>query len=147
MKRIGSVLVAAAMMVGSFAAMGCNKASDSTADQGQEAVAPEETPESAGTSETAAKEDSQGAPGIEQDYYGPHFYARVAPPALRIETPGVAPSARHFWAPGYWRWSGRQYAWVGGRWALRREGYNYYGPRWYNVRNRWEYRPGRWYRR
>jgi hypothetical protein len=151
MKNIGSVLVAAAMVVGSFAAIGCNKSHDAIADQGNDqgqasAVAPEESPDTAGVSETAAKEEKEGAPGVEHDFYGTNFYARFAPPALRVETPGVAPSARHFWAPGYWRWSGNNYNWVGGRWNLRREGYAYYGPRWYNTRGRWQYRPGRWYR-
>ncbi len=150
MKHIGSVLVAAAMVVGSFAAVGCNR-SDTIKDDGnqqeQSAVAPEETPEAASTSESAPKTDKDGNPGIEQDWYGVRYYTRVAPPALRVEVPGVAPSPRHFWTPGYWRWSGREYVWAPGRWVIRREGYNYYGPRWYNVRNRWQYVPGHWYRR
>jgi hypothetical protein len=147
MKRIGSILVMAAVVVGSVAAIGCNKPNDTTADQGQEAVAPEESPTSAPVVETAGTASPNGAPGIEQDYYGgTSFYARVAPPALRVEVPGRAPSDRHFWAPGYWRWTGREHTWVGGRWALRRDGYNYVSPRWGYVHNRWQYAPGRWVR-
>jgi hypothetical protein len=161
MKNIGNLLVAAAMVVGSVAAIGCNRSNDSAADQGQEAVAPEESPTSAPVDDTAGTASQNNAPGIEQDYVsvtGLHCYgvpdwshacytARVAPPALRVEVPGRAPSDRHFWAPGYWRWTGHEHAWVGGRWTLRRPGYDYVGPRWANVHNRWQYAPGRWIRR
>ncbi len=40
----------------------------------------------------------------------------VAPPPVRWVRPPPAPSPRHVWAPGYWRWSGNRYAWTGGRW-------------------------------
>ena len=66
----------------------------------------------------------------------------------RVEYRGVAPSARHFWAPGYWRWSGRDYAWVGGRWEYNRPGYVYVGPIWHRHHAaRYQYIPGHWVRR
>ena len=137
----GKAMVAVAMMMGSMAVMGCSK----PADQASEAVAPEETPATApvdGDTSAPAK-----TPGVEQDSLRFGFYAPVAPPVVRIETPGRAPSERHFWTPGYYRWTGREHAWVGGRWELRREGYNYVGPRWENRQSRWQYLPGRWVRR
>jgi WXXGXW repeat (2 copies) len=86
-------------------------------------------------------------PGVEKDALFFRYYAPVAPPAARFEVRGVAPSARHFWAPGYYRWTGREHVWVGGRWELRRDGYEFVSPRWVNRFGRFEYLPGRWVRR
>ncbi len=43
---------------------------------------------------------------------------RVAPPEPRHEVIITRPGPNHVWVPGYWRWSGREYAWVGGTWQL-----------------------------
>lgn len=143
MKRNGKILVAAAMMLGSVAAMtGCN----APVDAGSNAVAPEETAATA-----PVDDEDKAAPGVEQNamrfgYYGRHYYAPHAPPAARREYYGRAPSARHFWAPGYYRWNGREHVWVGGRWELRRTGYDYMAPRWERRYGRWEYIPGHWVR-
>jgi WXXGXW repeat (2 copies) len=138
MKLNGKAMVAVAMMVASVAAIGCN-----TADAQTGPVAPEET------AVTAPVENGQSAagPGVEQDARFFHYYAPHAPPAARVEFRGVAPSARHFWAPGYYRWNGREHVWNGGRWELRREGFEFVGPRWVNRFGRFEYLPGRWVRR
>ena len=137
MKLNGKLMVAVAMMAASVAAIGCNTADAQTAP-----VAPEETPDTAPVENGTAKN-----PGVEKDALFFRFYAPVAPPAARVEVIGVAPSARHFWAPGYYRWTGRNYAWVTGRWQLRRPGLEYVGPRWENRFGRYAYVPGRWMRR
>jgi hypothetical protein len=165
MKAISKALVVAVMVLGATAATGCNRA-----DKDGEAVAPVETPATAPVvEESAAKDDAatkaaDDKPGFEQNAvrfgarfgtprpYGPHYgqryYAPHAPPMARVEYRGVAPSARHFWAPGYWRWSGREYAWVGGRWEYNRPGYVYVQPTWHRHHAaRYEYVPGHWVRR
>lgn len=145
MKLNGKMMVAVAMMLGALGAAGCNKA----VDQGDAAVAPEETPATAPVESEAAGT----TPGVAQDFYGfrgsfgPHYYAPHAPPAARYEAFGRAPSARHFWAPGYYRWNGREFGWVGGRWELRRDGFEFLAPHWVHRFGRWEYLPGRWVRR
>jgi hypothetical protein len=125
------------MMVGALAATGCSTASAD--DSGP--VAPEET------AATAPVENAASAAGVEKDARFFHFYAPHAPPAARFEVRGVAPSGRHFWAPGYYRWSGREHVWVTGRWEIRRDGYELVGPRWVRRFGRFEYLPGRWIRR
>ena len=92
-------------------------------------------------------ETSAAKPGVEQDAIGFRVYAPFAPPAARVEVFGVAPSARHFWAPGYYRYNGREHVWVGGRWELRRDGFEFVTPHWVNRFGRWGYVPARWTRR
>jgi hypothetical protein len=139
------------MILGATAAIGCN----APANLGDGAVAPEETAATAPVEKDSAAEATQ-TPGVEQDafrFFGPrfgfgaHYYAPHAPPAVRYENPGRAPSARHFWAPGYYRWNGREHVWIGGRWEARRDGFEYVGPRWEHRFGRFEYLPGRWVRR
>jgi hypothetical protein len=137
MKLNGKMMMALVMVVGSLAATGCSTAS--AADSGP--VAPEET------AVTAPVEGAASNAGVEQDARFFRYYAPFAPPAARFEVRGVAPSARHFWAPGYYRWNGREHVWVGGRWELRREGLEFVGPRWQRAGSRFEYLPGRWVRR
>jgi WXXGXW repeat (2 copies) len=107
-------------------------------------VLPEET---AATATVDSGKANAANAGVEQDAVRFHYYAPHAPPALRFEVRGRAPSERHFWAPGYWRWNGREHVWMGGRWELRRDGYEYMGPRWFHRAGRWEYLPGHWVRR
>ena len=148
MKLNGSMLVAVVTMVGSMAlATGCNQASDA------QPVAPEESVQGAPveneTAGTASTESDTNALRFGFTHYAgrSHYYAPHAPPAARFEVRGVAPSARHFWAPGYYRWNGRQHVWYGGRWEVRRNGYEYVSPRWIVVNGRYEYIPGHWARR
>jgi hypothetical protein len=134
-------MVAVAMMLGAMAATtGCKAPGDADSN----AVAPEENPASAPV-------DEKGSADFEQDALrfrgGVHYYAPHAPPAVRVEVQGRAPSARHFWVPGYYRWNGREHVWIGGRWEVRRDGYEYLGPRWERRSTRWEYIPGHWVRR
>jgi hypothetical protein len=142
MKLNKSMLVVVAMMVGAFGATGCNRASDVSG----EAVAPEENAAEAPVEDEKANDNA--LPGAETRHSVTiRYYAPYAPPAVRYERPGRAPSSRHFWTPGYYRWNGRQHVWYNGRWEGRRHGHEYIGPRWVNVRGRWEYIPGHWVRR
>jgi hypothetical protein len=136
MKLNGKTMMAVVMVVGSLAATGCSTAN--AADTG--AVAPEETAATAPVENTSAT-------GIEKDERLFHYFAPVAPPATRFEIIGVAPSARHFWAPGYYRYNGREHIWVAGRWELRRNGFEFIGPHWVRRFGRFEYIPGHWVRR
>jgi hypothetical protein len=136
MKINGRTMMALVMLVGSIAATGCSTAS--AADAGP--VAPEETAATAPVENTAAN-------GVEKDFFGIRFFAPVAPPTARFEVVGVAPSARHFWAPGYYRYNGREHVWVAGRWELRRDGFEFVSPHWVRRFGRFEYVPGRWVRR
>ena len=140
MKLNGKAMVAVMMMVGSLAATGCSTAS--AADSGP--VAPEET---AATAPVETGSGTRATAGVEKDERGFHYYAPFAPPAARVEVRGIAPSARHFWAPGYYRYNGHEHVWVGGRWELRREGFDFIAPHWVNRFGRFEYLPGRWVRR
>ncbi|MFT3768907.1 MAG: hypothetical protein QM820_25980 [Minicystis sp.] len=137
MKLNGKSLVAVAVVVGAFSATGCKKLSNAA----DEAVAPEESVA------TAPVEESAAPAGAEQNSLRFRFYAPREPPAARYENPGRAPSERHFWANGYWRWNGREHVWVSGRWEPRRDRYEYAGPHWERHYGRWTYIPGRWVRR
>jgi hypothetical protein len=137
----GKTMVAVAMMVSSMAAIGCNNASAQPA-QDDNGVAPQET------AATAPVVDGNAAnASVEKDARFFRYYAPVAPPVARVEFRGVAPSARHFWAPGYYRWTGREHVWVGGRWEMRRPGLEYLAPHWVPRFGRYQYMPGRWVRR
>jgi hypothetical protein len=103
--------------------------------------APEETVASAlvddGQRVVTTGETPPAAPAVH--YYGPH-----PPPAPR-EDRGVAPGPGSFWAPGFFRWNGREHVWTPGGWQARREGLDYVAPHWENVYSRYEYIPGRWF--
>ena len=138
MKLNGKMMMAMVMVVGSLAATGCSTAM--AEDTG--AVAPEET------AATAPVENTTNATnGIEKDSLRIRFFAPIAPPAARFEVRGIAPSARHFWAPGYYRYNGREHVWVAGRWEVRRNGFEFIGPHWVRRFGRFEYIPGHWVRR
>jgi hypothetical protein len=139
MKLNGKMMVAVAMVLGSMAVTGCSKPSAEMAP-----VAPEESAATAPVDDDTATASVNG--GVEKDHLHFRYYA-PRPPAARFEVRGFAPSARHFWAPGYWRYNGREHAWVTGRWELRRTGLEYVAPHWQrDVFGRWEYIPGHWIR-
>lgn len=140
MKLNGKAMVAVAMVLGAMAATGCSNASAEMAGP----VAPEESVATAPVVDDTATASVTG--GVEKDHVSFHYYA-PRPPAARVEFRGVAPSARHFWAPGYWRYNGREHVWVVGRWELRRDGLEYVAPHWQrDVFGRYEYVPGHWIR-
>jgi hypothetical protein len=151
MKLNGTLLLVAAMVLGSFGGVGC-KSQEKISDKGNNAApaeataaTPEDNPEAAAVSEESG--DTHDSPaGIEKDCRGATWTVGFAPPALRVEERGVAPYAGYWYRNGYYGWGGRDYVWYPGRWYAPRTGYRYYGPSWYRYSGRWAYRPGRWYR-
>lgn len=149
MKLNASILMAVAMMVGSVGAIGC-KSQDKITDTGNNVAAgesttaatPEDNPEAAPVGET----EGTAPAGVEKDWWGGRYYAYHAPPAARYEPVG-AYRAGHFWRPGYYGWSGRDYRWYGGAYYPERVGYRYVNPSWYATGPRWGYRPGYWVHR
>ena len=69
----------------------------------------------------------------------------VRPPAPRVV---VVPTARvgYVWAPGYWRWNGREHVWADGRWLRERRDWHWVGARWEERGDRWHFEEGRWER-
>ena len=115
MKRMGNVLVAAAMVLGAFGAVGCNRpAGEVSMPESTPVVAPAPAPVAAAPAKEESKVVLAPAPAA----------ARIpAPPVLRVENPGMAPSANHRWMRGFWRWEAprTQYVWVPGFWQNVRE--------------------------
>ncbi len=145
MKLNGSLLLVVAMVLGSLGE-GCRSRHTDASNDGAETTAavPEESPDTAPVAAEATQ--NAGAPGVEHDSLGFTAWSGAAPPAMRIETRGIAPGPGHLWAPGYYGWNGRHHVWYGGRWYAGRRGYDYVGPSWHNHGGRWGYRPGRWHR-
>lgn len=69
------------------------------------------------------------------------------PPPPRYEVV-PAPRAGYVWAPGHWRWDGRQHVWNNGVWVQERAGYRFVPDRWEryvdNGHERWRYVASRW---
>jgi hypothetical protein len=68
-----------------------------------------------------------------------------APPAPRVIVV-PAPRRGYVWAPGYWRWNGRQHVWIEGRWVRERRGQIWIADRWDRRGNNWVFVPGHWER-
>jgi hypothetical protein len=152
-KLNGGVLVAVAMMLGAFGAIGCNNAKDDGAQQ-ESAPAAQPAPVVVQTKAAtpASNDEARTIPagttvGTEQDSLRFRVDVPFAPPAARFENPGRPPSARHFWVNGYHRYVGGRYVWVGGRWDVRREGHIFVQPRYDRFGSRVRYVPGHWVRR
>ena len=69
----------------------------------------------------------------------------VRPPPPRVV---VVPAARrgYIWAPGYWRWNGRQHVWMEGHWLRERRGEHWVPAHWEERGNHWHFEDGRWAR-
>jgi hypothetical protein len=70
----------------------------------------------------------------------------VAPPAVRVEVVGVAPSAGYVWTAGYWNWVGGRHVWVAGRWVPPKQGYHWVDHAWVRAGDGWRMHPGHWER-
>jgi hypothetical protein len=153
MKLNGSVLVAVAMMLGAFGAVGCNNAKDDGAQQ-ESAPAAQPSPvvsqgqaQAPTTNDEAKTIPASTSPGTEQDALRFRVDVPFAPPAVRFESPGRPPSARHFWVNGHHRYVNGRYVWVGGHWDVRRGGYTFVQPHYDRFGGRIRFMPGHWARR
>jgi hypothetical protein len=70
----------------------------------------------------------------------------TAPPPVRYETIGVAPSPGYFWVGGAWFWEGGRYAWHPGYWHEPRPGYHWVAHEWHPAGGSWHMVPGHWVR-
>lgn len=91
--------------------------------------------------EPAAGRDRQAPAGP-----SPTQRTSVPPPA---ETPvekqrPAAPSAAHFFVPGYWAWLGDRHAYTKGHWEAPRPGQVYLAPQWLSIKTQWTFYPGYW---
>ena len=106
MKLNGKILVAVAMVLGAAATTGCKS--------GEQAAQPESTTPalSQTASETPAVKDEAAT------VVATSTVRLAAPPALRVEVQGRAPSAHHVWQRGYWRYDAPRadYVWAPGYW-------------------------------
>jgi WXXGXW repeat (2 copies) len=70
------------------------------------------------------------------------------PPApVREEVPASPASAlvgKSLWLPGYWHWTGTEYAWIPGHWAEASPGMTWSRPRYWAEQGTFRYEPGRW---
>jgi hypothetical protein len=69
----------------------------------------------------------------------------VRPPPERVVVV-PAPRRGYVWAPGYWRWNGRDHVWVEGRWVRERRGYHWVPAHWEGRGGRWHFEDGHWER-
>jgi hypothetical protein len=72
---------------------------------------------------------------------------RVAPPVPRVVIRPAAPSARHVWVEGYWRWDAtlNRHVWVEGLWQLPPAGRVTWHPgHWDKDGDEWEWEEGHW---
>lgn len=153
MKLDRNTLFASAMLLASFAAIGCQPAQKGAPAEEAKPIAAAEAPagaesplaeapaiaEAPATIPAKTIVTTPAAPATEEALYAPY-----APPAPRFENPGRAPGKASVFIPGSWRWTGREYAWAPGRWEMRRAGYDYQAPRFENVKGRWMKRGGYW---
>lgn len=105
--NLNRTALCAVMMFATLAGTGCSNknAQDSAADAQEQAI-PGATPDDVTTDVKVAVEGRITIP---------------APPALREEVEGVAPSDHHVWSPGYWRYDYVKtvYLWEPGYWQDR----------------------------
>ena len=151
MKLNGSILVAAAMILGSMGALGC-KSSQATSQPDEAAKSEQPAADAPATTETpAAKDESvnvlaKASVSVGERDERPR-YVPLAPPAPRFEHRGRAPSARHFWVNGYHKYVNGRYIWVGGHWDTQRGNMIYVQPHYDRVDGHHRYVPGHWVRK
>ncbi len=69
----------------------------------------------------------------------------VRPPAAKVVVV-PAPRSGYVWAPGYWRWNGREHVWVDGQWMRERSGSRWVPAHWEERGDRWHFEEGHWER-
>lgn len=78
---------------------------------------------------------------------GPGDVAYSAPPPLRYEAIGIAPTPGYFWIGGNWFWERGAYNWHPGYWQAPRPGYRWAPHTWRRAGNGYRMEPGHWARR
>lgn len=73
--------------------------------------------------------------------------AYSAPPPLRYEAIGIAPTPGYFWVGGNWFWERGAYNWHPGYWQAPRPGYRWRPHAWRRAGNAYRMEPGHWVRR
>ena len=149
MKLNGSVLVAVAMMFGSIGAIGCksgeNAQPENVATESPAAEPAKTETASEGATKTDESVNVQAKASIGVGNERPtHRYVPMAPPAPRYERIGRAPSTRHFWVNGHYKWANGRYIWIGGHWDTRRGNRVFVQPHYDRVDGKWRYVPGHW---
>ncbi len=82
------------------------------------------------------------ASGLGADVY---VIAPSAPPADRVETPGVGPSGS-VWVPGHWNWVNGAWAWDAGHWSTPpHSGATWIPGHWAPNNRGYVWVPGHWY--
>jgi hypothetical protein len=85
------------------------------------------------------------AAGCASGYGYGEVYADVAPPAVIVESRGIAPGPDYVWIDGYHRWDGHHYNWVHGRWERPPSANLTWAPgRWEQTDRGWLWYEGRW---
>ena len=125
--------VAAAIVLGASLAVGCAVHAGATVD------AP--TPPQA-----SAQADVQVdvAPAPEQTDDPEELVATSEPPELIYEEQDDMPTPGMYWVPGYWQWSGNDWAWYYGGWNTPPEGRLYIAPYYEHVDDHVVYVGGYW---
>ena len=167
--NIKGLVVAAAMMGSAAAAMGCNMPAldnvdaKDVAEQAAEGAAPEianhfswrvwfgapRVEVARPVVRTYWTTRTHAAPVyVKPAYVRPasYVYVRTAPPPVRYERVGRAPSAKHFYVPGYWKWNNGRHEWISGHWDMKRNGFVYVSPHWDNIGGQWRFQEGYWKR-
>ena len=147
--NIKGMLAGLVLAVSAAAMMGCNQMPNIATDQADASQASSEEAASPVANWFAVR-TGWGRPAVvARPVVGAYWrtgYVRVAPPAARYEVIGRAPSVRHVWAPGYYRWTGVRYNWVGGSWIVRRPGLRYVPAHYTTVGGYYHFVPAHWVR-
>jgi hypothetical protein len=136
MKLMGRMVVVVAMMIGSLSAAGCAQPANAGPAQQDQAPAQAQPAATAPQAATPAATSPANVATVAN-------VAPFAPPPVRYENPGTAPSADFVFVPGFWRWQGRTYQWVVGHWAARRDADDCVRAHYVLVDGHWVNRPER----
>jgi hypothetical protein len=71
-------------------------------------------------------------------------YITEDPPPPQVEVKPAAPSARHTWVDGHWKWNGNRYVWVSGHWEKSRGNKTWVAGHWNKTGHGWRWVPGHW---
>lgn len=91
------------------------------------------------------EESAPPAPASGESAGVPRAVVTTPPPEVPVEETPPPPDVRAVWIPGYWYWTGRDYAWVPGRWGNPpAPGHIWVRSGWLVVNGGYTYAPGYW---